>query len=64
MLRGGILMSTGNSPEMLGEGILVGIILVGRLGVGFKRLEWGRSDSHLRAAWRAAELAQSTHRVV
>ena len=33
MLRGGILMSTWNSPEMLSQGILIGILLVGRLGV-------------------------------
>ena len=34
MLRGGILMSMGNFPECLSQSILVGIILVGRLGVG------------------------------
>ena len=33
ILRGGILMSIGNSPEMLSQQILVGIILIGRLGV-------------------------------
>ena len=33
LLRGGILMSIGNSPEMLSQQILVGIILVGRSGV-------------------------------
>ena len=33
ILRGGILMSIGNSPESLSQGILIGIILVGRLGV-------------------------------
>ena len=32
-LRGEILMSTGNNPESLSQRILVGIILVGRLGV-------------------------------
>ena len=32
-LRGGILMSIGNSPEIMCQRILVGIILVGRLGV-------------------------------
>lgn len=31
-LRGGILMSIGNSPEISSRRILVGIILVGRLG--------------------------------
>ena len=31
--RCGILMSTGNSVEILSQGILVGIVLVGRLGV-------------------------------
>ena len=31
--RGGILMSIGNFPEGLSQGILAGIILVGRLGV-------------------------------
>ena len=33
MLRGGILLSKGNSPEDLSQAILAGIILVGRLGV-------------------------------
>ena len=33
MLRGGILMSTGDFPKVLSHQILVGIILVGRLGV-------------------------------
>ena len=33
MLRGGILVYIGNSPDVLSHGILVGIILVGRLGV-------------------------------
>ena len=33
ILRGGILMSIGNVPESLSQRILVGIILVGRLGV-------------------------------
>ena len=32
MLRGGILMSTGNLPESLSQRILAGVILVGRLG--------------------------------
>ena len=32
-VRGGILISIGNFPEMLSQAILVGIILVGRLGV-------------------------------
>ena len=32
-LRGGILRSTGNFPEMLSQQILSGIILVGRSGV-------------------------------
>ena len=31
--RGGILLSKGDFPEMLSQRILVGIILVGRLGV-------------------------------
>ena len=31
--RGGILLSTGNFPEMLSQASLAGIILVGRLGV-------------------------------
>ena len=35
MLRGGILMSIGSSPEMLSQRILVGTILVGRLGACF-----------------------------
>ena len=33
ILRGGILMSIGKCPEMLSQLMLVGIILVGRLGV-------------------------------
>ena len=33
ILRAGILMSIGNFPEVLSQRILVGIILVGRLGV-------------------------------
>ena len=33
MLRGGILRSVGNFREVLSQRILVGIILVGRLGV-------------------------------
>ena len=33
ILRGGILMSTGNLPDILSQRILVGIILVERLGV-------------------------------
>ena len=33
ILRGGILMSIGNLPEVLSQRILVWIILVGRLGV-------------------------------
>ena len=33
ILRGGILMSMGNSPGISSQGILVGTILVGRLGV-------------------------------
>ena len=32
-VSGGILRSIGNSPDMLSQRILVGIILVGRLGV-------------------------------
>ena len=32
IIRGWILMSTGNFPESLSQAILVGIILVGRLG--------------------------------
>ena len=33
ILRGGLLMSIGNSLEILSQPILVGILLVGRLGV-------------------------------
>ena len=33
ILRGGNLMSTGDFPESLSQGILVGVILLGRLGV-------------------------------
>ena len=32
-VRGGILMSTGDFPESLSQAMLVGIMLVGRLGV-------------------------------
>ena len=32
-LRGGILMSIGNSPESLSQAMLVGAMFVGRLGV-------------------------------
>ena len=35
VLRGGILMSIGNSPESLSQAILAGIILAGRLGASF-----------------------------
>ena len=38
ILRGGMLVSIGNSPESLNQRILAGIILVGRLGV--IRLVW------------------------
>ena len=38
IVRGGILMSIGNFPEMLSQRILVGIILVGRLGVCIGRI--------------------------
>ena len=40
ILRGGILMLIGNLPESLSQGILVGIILVGRLGVDVRGLFW------------------------
>ena len=33
ILRGGILMSIGDFPEILSQTILVGIMLVGRFGV-------------------------------
>ena len=33
IMRGGILMSMGNFPESLGQAMLVGIMLIGRLGV-------------------------------
>ena len=41
--RGGILMSIGNFPESLSQAILVGIILVGRLGVESRRVLQGVS---------------------
>ena len=41
-LRGGILMSIGNFPEVLSQGILEEIILVGRLGVARPRVVVGR----------------------
>ena len=34
IVRGGMFMSLGSFPESLNQGILVGIILAGRLGVG------------------------------
>ena len=34
ILRGGILMSIGDFPESLSQAMLVGTMLVGRLGVG------------------------------
>ena len=37
ILRGGLLMSKGNFPEDLSQAILVGIMLVGRLGVATNR---------------------------
>ena len=42
MLRGGALMSKGNSPEVLSRRILVGIVLVGRLGV--HRPGWSKPE--------------------
>ena len=33
VLRGGVLRAVGNFPEMLSQGILAGVIFVGRLGV-------------------------------
>ena len=33
-LRGGLLMSIGDFPESLSQAMLVGIVSVGRLGVG------------------------------
>ena len=33
IVRGGILMPIGDFPESLSQGILVGMILLGRLGV-------------------------------
>ena len=35
IMRGGILMSTGDFPESLSQAILLGMMLVGRLGVIF-----------------------------
>ena len=40
MLRGGTIMSIGNFPAILSQRILVGIILVGRLGVCGNGLYW------------------------
>ena len=40
ILRGGILMSIGNFPESLSQAVLVGIMLVGRLGVIARRTFW------------------------
>ena len=50
ILRRGILMSMGNCPGMLSQQILVGIILVGRLGV--ERLT-AKKDRTRRAQLRA-----------
>ena len=41
IVRGGILKSIGNFPERLSQQILVGIILVGRLGVVIHKLRSG-----------------------
>ena len=46
--RGGILMSMGNFMEILSQQILVGVILVGRLGV-LTRVCHGGWDSRIRA---------------
>ena len=36
ILRGGILMSGGDLLESLSQAMLVGVMLVGRLGVGYQ----------------------------
>ena len=51
-LRGGIIMSLGNFPERLSQAILVGIILVGRLGVAAEGAVW-RCHPLLRTSIRA-----------
>ena len=52
IVRGGILMCVGNCPEVLSQRILVGIILVGRLGVPLVRrtLAWLSSPRETRIA--------------
>ena len=39
IVRGGILMSLGSFPETMSQQILVGVILVGRLGVVSERAQ-------------------------
>ena len=39
ILRGGILMSVGDSPESLSQAMSAGIMLVGRLGVNLETAE-------------------------
>ena len=45
MLRGGVPRPIGNFPESLSQAILVGVMLVGRLGVvGVELLPWATQD--------------------
>ena len=55
ILRGGILMSMGDFPESLSQAILVGIMLVGRLGV--------MADSSMHQPPRALPLGRAPKRL-
>ena len=62
-VRGGILMSKGNFPESLSQGILVGILLVGRLGVALwsnviLRVLSAPSDSSMHASRSSPHLSR------
>ena len=61
--RGGILMSTGDSPASLSQAILVGIILVGRLGVGVRARAAGDRgrDRSFRTPQSATARGQTRH---
>ena len=57
ILRGGIIMSIGNFPECLSQAILVGIILVGRLGVSRQP-----GSGHRRATYACFVCSPLSHR--
>ena len=61
MLRGGILKSIGNFPELLRQRILVGIILVGRLGASAKIFHvWAKTPVQISiSSYLVSELSSS-----